>query len=135
MAASIPSGVQWTRWRRVGYSGSEPEEQEARKFFRKLLKGLRYVPRMIITDKLKSYSAAKTEVMPSVEHLHQKYHNNREENSHQPTRLREKVMRRFRQRATRSVFSQPSGSSPRTSEWGDISTELFSYREAMKSRF
>ena len=45
---------------------------------------------MIITDKLKSYSAARAEVMPSVEHLQQKYQNNGAENSHQPTRLRER---------------------------------------------
>jgi len=45
------------------------DKKAAKKFFRKLLKGLRYVPRVLITDKLKSYSAAKTEVMPSVEHL------------------------------------------------------------------
>jgi putative transposase len=60
------------------------------------LKGLRYVPRVIITDKLKSYNAAKTEVLPSVEHCHQKYQNNRAENSHQPTRLQERVMARFK---------------------------------------
>ncbi len=72
------------------------DKKAAKKFFRKLLKGLRYVPSVIITDKLKSYSAAKAEVMPSVEHLQQKYQNNRAENSHQPTRLREKVMRRFK---------------------------------------
>ncbi len=41
----------------------------AKKFFRKVLKGLRYVPRVIITDKLASYSAAKREALPSVEHL------------------------------------------------------------------
>ena len=52
--------------------------------------------RVIITDKLKSYSAARAEVMPSVEHLQQKYQNNRAENSHQPTRLQAKVMRRFK---------------------------------------
>src|SRR5215813_11496731 len=51
---------------------------------------------VIITEKLKSYSAAKAEVMPGVEHLQQKYQNNRAENSHQPTRLRERVMRRFK---------------------------------------
>ena len=51
---------------------------------------------MIITDKLKSYSAAKQELMPSVEHHQDKGQNNRAENSHQPTRLREKVMRRFK---------------------------------------
>jgi putative transposase len=54
------------------------------------------VLQVIITDKLKSYSAARAEVMPSVEHLQQKYQNNRAENSHQPTRLREKVMGRFK---------------------------------------
>ena len=63
---------------------------------RKLLKELCYVPHVIVTDKLRSYSAARTEVMPSVEHLQQKYQNNRAENSHQPTRLREKVMRGFK---------------------------------------
>jgi len=71
-------------------------KRAAKKFFRKLLKGLRYVPRTIITDKLKSYRAAKAEVRQSVAHLQQKYQNNRAENSHQPTRLREKLMRRFK---------------------------------------
>jgi len=51
---------------------------------------------MIVTDKLKSYGAARNEVMPSVEHVPQKYQNNRAENSHQPTRLREKAMRGFK---------------------------------------
>jgi len=46
-------------------------KRAAKKFFRKLLKGLQYVPRAIITDKLRSYAAAKVEVMPSVEHLQQ----------------------------------------------------------------
>jgi putative transposase len=43
-----------------------------------------------------SYSAARTDGMPSVEHLQQKYQNNRAENAHQPTRLREKLMMRFK---------------------------------------
>jgi len=63
-------------WRAVDQNGdildilvqSRRDQKAAKKFFRKLLKGLRYVPRLIITDKLKSYSAAKAEVMPSVEH-------------------------------------------------------------------
>jgi putative transposase len=91
-------------WRAVDQDGdvldilvqSHRDKKAAKKFFRKLLKGLRYVPRVIVTDKLKSYSAAKAEVMPGVEHLQQKYQNNRAENSHQPTRLRERVMRRFK---------------------------------------
>src|SRR5258708_26954583 len=91
-------------WRAVDQDGdlldilvqSRRNKKAAKKFFRKLLKGLRFVPRVIITDKLKSYDAAKAEVMPSVEHIQQKYQNNRAENSHQPTRLREKAMRRFK---------------------------------------
>src|SRR5467141_1459870 len=91
-------------WRAVDQDGdvldilvqSRRDKKAAKKFFRKLLKQLRYVPSLIITDKLKSYRAAKAEVMPSVEHLQEKYQNNRAENSPEPTRLREKVMRRFK---------------------------------------
>lgn len=71
-------------------------KQAAKKFFRKLLKGLAYVPRVIITDKLKSYSAAKREILPGVEHRQHRYLNNRAENSHQPTRQRERRMQRFK---------------------------------------
>ncbi len=53
-------------------------------------------PRVMITDKLASYSAAKGEVMPSVEHRRHKGLNNRAENSHQPTRRRERQMKRFK---------------------------------------
>jgi putative transposase len=65
----------------------------AQKFFRKLLKGLTYAPRVIITDKRKSYGAAKQEILPGVEHRQHRYLNNRAENSHQPTRQRERRMR------------------------------------------
>jgi putative transposase len=91
-------------WRAVDQDGdvldilvqSHRDNKAAKKFFRKLLKTLRYVPRALTTDKLRSYGAAKAEVLPNVQHLAEKYQNNRAENSHQPTRLREKVMRRFR---------------------------------------
>ena len=48
---------------------SRRDKKAAKKFFRKLLRELRYVPRAIITDKLKSYSAAKAEVLPGVRTL------------------------------------------------------------------
>ena len=76
---------------------SRRNKKAATRFFRKLLKGLQYVPRVIVMDQLRSYSAAKAEIMPSVEHHQHKGCNNRAENLHQPTRLREKVMRRFSQ--------------------------------------
>ena len=53
-------------------------------------------PRVLITDKLRSYAAAKREIMPGVEHRQHKGLNNRAENSHQPTRRRERIMKRFK---------------------------------------
>jgi putative transposase len=91
-------------WRAVDQDGnvldilvqSRRNKKAAKRFFRKLLKGLQYVPRVIITDKLKSYAAARREILPGVEHRQHKRLNNRAENSHQPTRLREKKMRKFK---------------------------------------
>ncbi len=91
-------------WRAVDQDGnvldilvqSRRNKKAAKRFFRRLLKGLQYVPRMIITDKLRSYGAAKREILPGVEHRQHKRLNNRAENSHQPTRLREKKMRKFK---------------------------------------
>ena len=88
---------------------SHRNRKAAKKFFRKLLKGLQYVPRAIITDKLKSYHAAKRELLPSVEHLQEKGLNNRAENSHQPTRLRERVMKRFKSPGHAQRFLSPFG--------------------------
>jgi len=98
------NGVQHYLWRAVDQEGnvldilvqSRRDKAAARKFFRRLLKGLAYVPRVVITDKLASYGAARREVLPSVEHRQHKRLNNRAENSHQPTRERERRMRRFK---------------------------------------
>jgi putative transposase len=72
------------------------DKRAAKRFFKKLLKGLRYVPRVVVTDKLRSYGAALKEILPSVEHRQQKGLNNRAELSHQPTRQQERQMRRFK---------------------------------------
>ena len=84
------NGARHYLWRAVDQNGhvldilvqSRRNKKAAKKFFRKLLKGLTYVPRVIITDKLKSYGAAKREVLPSVEHRQHRYLNTRAENSH-----------------------------------------------------
>jgi putative transposase len=68
----------------------------AKRFFRKLLKGQGTVPWRLVTDKLKSYRAAHQSIMPSVDHDTARYHNNRAEVSHQPTRQRERLMRGFK---------------------------------------
>jgi putative transposase len=91
-------------WRAVDQDGnvldilvqSRRHKKAAKRFFRKLLKGRHYVPRVIITDKLGSYGAAKREILPGAEHRQHKGLNNRAENSHQPTRLREKNVRKFK---------------------------------------
>ena len=114
---------------------SHRDKKAAKKFFRKLLKTLRYVPRVIITDKLRSYSAATAEVMPSVEHLQQKYQNNRAENSHQPTRLRERVMRRFKSAGQAQRFLAAFGIITSHFRVGRHQYKASGFRTVMKSRF
>jgi putative transposase len=69
------------------------DKTAAKTCFRKRLKDLTDVPRVIVTDKLKSDEAARREIMPGVEHRQHRYLHNRTENSHQPTRQRERRMR------------------------------------------
>ena len=91
-------------WRAVDQDGdvidilvqSRRDRQAAARFFRKLLKGQGRRPRRLITDKLLSYGAAHRTVMPAVVHSTMQYENNRAEVSHQPTRQRERQMRRFK---------------------------------------
>jgi len=68
----------------------------AKRFFRRLLKGQGTAPWRLVTDKLRSYSAAHRDVMPSVVHDTGQYANNRAEVSHQPTRQRERLMRGYK---------------------------------------
>lgn len=91
-------------WRAVDQDGNvldilvQPrrDAKAAKRFFRKLLKRQCASPRVLVTDKLRSYAVAHREVMPSVQHRQSRYLNNRAENSHQPTRQRERVMKRFK---------------------------------------
>jgi putative transposase len=130
-------------WRAVDQDGDvldilvqrRRDKKAAKKFFRKLLKGLRYVPRVIITDRLKSYNAAKAEVMPSVEHHQQKYQNNRAENSHQSTRLRERVMRRFKSVGHAQRFLSAFGIIMSHFRPGRHLCTAGDYREMMRRRF
>ena len=68
----------------------------AKRFFKRLLVGLKYQPKRIVTDGLRSYGAAQREVLPEVKHRTSRYLNNRAENSHRPTRRRERQMQRFK---------------------------------------
>ena len=97
-------GKQHYLWRAVDQDGhvldilvqSRRNTRAAKRFFRKLLRSLQYAPRVIVTDKLKSYAVAKRNVLPRIEHRQSKYLNNRAEVSHQPTRRRERQMQRFK---------------------------------------
>ena len=91
-------------WRAVDQDGdvidilvqSRRDRRAAKRFIRKLLKGQGSEPEWVVTDKLRSYRAAHREVMPSVVYSTERYGNNRAEVSHQPTRQRERQMRRFK---------------------------------------
>ncbi len=75
---------------------SRRDAKAAKPFFRRLLRGLQYVRRVLVTNKLRSYGAAKRELLPDVEHRQSWYLNNRAEHSHRPTRRRERQMQRFK---------------------------------------
>src|ERR687893_627430 len=100
---SIAGQKHWL-WRAVDQHGavldilvqSRRNAKAAKRLLRKLLKKQGVAPRVLITDKLASYGAAKREIMPSVEHRQHRGLNNRAENSHQPTRRRERIMKRFK---------------------------------------
>ena len=91
-------------WRAVDQDGqvldillqTRRDKQAAKQFFKKLLKGLRDVPRVVVTDKLRSYGAALKQLMPRVEHRQHKGLNNRAEVPPQPTRPQERQQRRFK---------------------------------------
>ena len=110
-------GRQQYLWRAVDEDGdvidilvqSRRNQRAAARFFRKLLKRQGRESRRLITDKLGSYSAAHRTAMPSVAHSTRQYENNRAEVSHQPTRHRERQMRRFKSAAHLQRFASVHG--------------------------
>ncbi|MCZ7859773.1 IS6 family transposase [Agrobacterium salinitolerans] len=100
---SIGGRKHWL-WRAVDQEGyvldeivqSRRDTKAAKRLLVRLLKKAGLPPRRIITDKLRSYGAAKREVMPDIEHRSHKGLNNRAENSHLPLRKRERTMQGFR---------------------------------------
>jgi putative transposase len=97
-------GVQHYLWRAVDQDGEivdvflqrRRDGTAAKRFFKRLLKAHRNEPRKIVTDKLRSYGVAHRELIPDTIHDTSQYANNRAELSHQPTRVRERGMRRFK---------------------------------------
>ncbi len=111
------NGRQHYRWGAVAQHGavldilvqSRRDRAAAVKFLRRLLKRSTSAPRVVITDKLASYDAARLEVLPRVEHRRHKGLHNRAEHAHQPTRARERRMRRFTSPGHAQRFLAASG--------------------------
>jgi putative transposase len=98
------NGKQHYLWRAVDQDGevvdvflqAKRDGPAAKRFFKRLLRSHGSEPRKIVTDKLGSYGVAHRELIPDVIHSTGQYENNRAEQSHEPTRVRERVMRRFK---------------------------------------
>ena len=98
------NGKQHYLWRAVDQDGdvvdvylqAKRDGAAAKRFFNRLLKSHGGEPRKIVTDKLRSYGVAHRELIPCTIHSTQQYENNRAEQSHEPTRMRERGMRRFK---------------------------------------
>ncbi len=85
------------------------DKRAAKQFFHNLLTGLTYIPRVIVTDTLKSYGAAKRAILPGVNPRQQRSLTNRAGNSHQPTRQRERRLQRFKSPGHAPRFLSASG--------------------------
>jgi putative transposase len=105
-------GKQHYLWRAVDQDGevvdvflqTRRDGKAAKRFFKRLLKRHGDEPRKIVTDKLRSYGVAHRELIPEAIHDTSQYANNRAELSHQPTRVRERGMRRFKSRGQAQRF-------------------------------
>ena len=106
------NGKQHYLWRAVDQDGeivdvylqSKRDGATARRFFRRLLRSNAGEPRKIVTDKLRSYGVAHRELIPDTIHISDRYANNRAEQSHEPTRVRERGTRRFKSIAQAQKF-------------------------------
>ena len=98
------NGKQYYLWRAVDQDSdvvdvflqAKRDGAAAKRFFKRLIRSYGGEPRKIVTDKLRSYGVAHRELMPDVIHSTEQYENNRAEQSHEATRVRERVMRRFK---------------------------------------
>jgi putative transposase len=98
------NGKQHYLWRAVDQDGevvdvylqAKRDGAAAKRFFKRLLRSHGDELRKIVTDKLRSYGVAHRELMQEVIHSTRQYENNRAEQSHEPTRVRERGMRKFK---------------------------------------
>ena len=136
-------GKQQYLWRTVDQDGdvvdvflqARRDGKAAKRFFRCVLKRHQDEPRKIVTDKLKSYGVAHRELIPEAIHDTSQYANNRAELSHQPTRVRERGMRRFKSRPQAQRFLDVHAAVYNLFNLGRHLTPARHYRELRHSAF
>ena len=110
-------------------------QEAAEAFLRRVVDGNGYQPRVVVTDTRASYPPAVRRVLPGVEHRRHRRLNNRAENSHRPTRRRERVLQRFKSPEHAQQFLGPFGP---ISDHFCPRRHLFSapeYRQLLRTRF
>ncbi|MGH9547789.1 MAG: IS6 family transposase, partial [Terriglobales bacterium] len=130
-------------WRAVDQDGSvldilvQPRRNKkaTARFFKTLIRRMKYTHRVVVTDKLASYSAPCSEMLPSTVHRSDKGLNNRAENSHQPTRQRESRMRGFKSPRHAQRFLSIFGMIADLFSVGHHLLSASSYRAALSRRF
>jgi putative transposase len=137
------NGAHYDLWRAVDQDDnvldslvqSRRNKKAAKTCFRKLLKGLQYVLRVIIKDKVKSDGAATREILPGVEHRQRRSRNNRCEHAHRPTRQRERRMQGFTSAGHAQRFLSASGPIAQHCRPRRHLLSASAYREEMRHRF
>ena len=136
-------GKQLYLWRAVDQDGevvdvflqTRRDGKAAKRFFKRLLKRHGGEPRKIVTDKLRSYGVAHRELIPEAIHDTSQYANNRAELSHQPTRVRERGMRRFKSRGQAQRFLAVHAAVYNLFNLGRHLTAARHYRESLQRAF
>ena len=137
------NGKQHYLWRAVDQDGeivdvylqSKRDGATAKRFFRRLLRSNAGEPRKIVTDKLRSYGVAHRELIPGTIHISDRYANNRAEQSHEPTRVRERGMRRFKSIAQAQKFVTTHTSVSNLFNLGRHKVSAEQYRNLRESAF
>ena len=137
------NGKQYYLWRAVDQDGeivdvylqSRRDGATAKRFFRRLLRSNAGEPRKIVTDKLRSYGVAHRELIPDAIHISDRYANNRAEQSHEPTRVRERGMRRFKSIAQAQKFVTTHASVSNLFNLGRHKVSAEQYRNLRESSF
>ena len=130
-------------WRAVDSNGmildilvqSRRNVAAAKQFFKAVLGTTPNRPRVLMTDGLRSYNIISREMIPEVEHRRSKYLNNRAENSHQPTRRRERQMQRFKSPAQAQAFLSTFGIIYEQFHLKKHRLKANTYRQQLSARF